>query len=605
VEGLEKALQKAERSGRPVLWYMLKWPETATLGTGDYDLYMRVTVFHEPSTVSLLNDRFVCCREQPMTGSALRNARSGKVDSNLQKESAQKAKQVGMDKFGVCEPALVFLTSDGKLLHVFDRINLFHEDLFNHVLREVLRLQGEDGREGKRTNGEGSEDSNRSELRTSLLRRYLRMDDWDRAEEQALQIQKEGTGPHVAEARIRLADIAWLRKEEGKALALWEEVVRGFPESPFAAEAAVALLGKHPLQYGMEELRALPGRWFEGLPAHTHERIVEAEIGTFVRQGVENLLRWQRSDGRWTDIPYCPMNMKPERRLNVQYAVTALSALALWEWRALSPGKIASALSQAEAVLRDHGHLAKTPYEKVYAYAHALLYWARLAQEKGGARRKEACQEAGRLLDKLSAVQSGGGWGTYLGTFTTAYVLMALAEAKTAGIEIPDGIAERGRDALIAVRSKSGSYPYSCSISQRLSRASDEKKSDTQGSSARDALCELACYLHGGSDEERLGQSVGGFIEQLGIFERVRYTDFHVPDQYNNGGFMFFHNFYPATEAVLRLSEGTQRERFRKALLSAILGYPEAGGAFVNSPNLGKTYSTALGLLSLKNLLDS
>ena len=39
-------------------------------------------------------------------------------------------------------------------------------------------------------------------------------------------------------------------------------------------------------------------------------------------------------------------------------------------------------------------------------------------------------------------------------------------------------------------------------------------------------------------------------------------------------------------------------------MLSALLSYAEANGSFMDSPNIGRSYGTAMGLLSLKNLVE-
>jgi hypothetical protein len=565
-DDLEEALKEAKSSGRPILWYGPKWPTTATYGDKDYDYYMRTTVFTEPGAVDLLNRNFVCYRDHP---------------------KKSEVRKRGLQDLAVVEPFMLFLSPEGEPIHLFDRISTFHEDLFHQVLRGVLKKQGRSEDLGVR---DGDTDSRVGEV--AQMRLYLCEGELARAQGLGERILEEAPqGPYAAEILSRLADVAWLRKEDQKAVGLWRRLVEAFPETPFGAEAAVALLGKHPLQHNVEVLGKLPGAELEGLPAHTHRTVPESEAPRLVRQALENLIRWQRSSGQWNDSPYDWPS--PEHRPNTYFAITALCATTLWQWHDRLPEGGQQALALAEGVLRDHGYLGVTAQEKVYGYTYALLYWAGVAGEGKGPQQGMARREGERLVAKLAQIQSASGtWGhEYLNPFTTSTVLRVLAQAKEIGMQVPESMMTSPVSSLLKIR-EGGGFPYHF----------NRTNAPLGASTARSPVCEYALYLQNPSiGTDTLEAAIRHYTEHISYLESLRQFDFHT-GRYGEGGHLFFYSFYPVTLALDVLPEQTAKG-YRKQLLGAMLGYPEVDGSFIDSPNIGKSYGTAMGLLILKKLL--
>ena len=80
----------------------------------------------------------------------------------------------------------------------------------------------------------------------------------------------------------------------------------------------------------------------------------------------------------------------------------------------------------------------------------------------------------------------------------------------------------------------------------------------------------------------------------------MRRNDFHSDGEL--GGFFFFHSIYHASEVVRLLPEDEQRPHWQR-FLALLQEIPELDGSFLDSHELGRSYGTAMALLTLKNAL--
>jgi hypothetical protein len=111
-------------------------------------------------------------------------------------------------------------------------------------------------------------------------------------------------------------------------------------------------------------------------------------------------------------------------------------------------------------------------------------------------------------------------------------------------------------------------------------------------------VCEAALLQLGRSDLDKLRAALAVFWDHMQQLERVRRNDFHSDGEL--GGFFFFHSVYHGSEAVRLLPPDEQpahHERF-VALLQRI---PELDGSWLDSHELGRSYGTAMALLTLAN----
>lgn len=78
----------------------------------------------------------------------------------------------------------------------------------------------------------------------------------------------------------------------------------------------------------------------------------------------------------------------------------------------------------------------------------------------------------------------------------------------------------------------------------------------------------------------------------------MRRNDFHSDGEL--GGFFFFHSVYHASEVVKLLPEAERAPHWQK-FIALLQDIPEIDGSFIDSHELGRSYGTAMALLTLRN----
>ena len=112
-------------------------------------------------------------------------------------------------------------------------------------------------------------------------------------------------------------------------------------------------------------------------------------------------------------------------------------------------------------------------------------------------------------------------------------------------------------------------------------------------------LCETVLRAFASSDDKKVAAAFRNFLAHLKELERVRKCDFHSDGQL--GGFFFWHSVFHASEAASFLPPKAQKAVHRE-LLRLVLSIPELDGSWVDSHELGKSYGTAMALLTLSNV---
>ena len=389
--------------------------------------------------------------------------------------------------------------------------------------------------------------------------------------------------------------MSWLTGDESVAVACWRELVETYPDHRCGWWAATCLLGKGALLHGCELEKALQSPLLHMLPTTTRQPLRREELGGHTYRAVDELLRMQAPEGCWKDTPYEFMGAR--HRPNTIMAITALAASALVAWQEVNLPRVDEALLRAEAYMLDHENLSPTAVEKCYAYSYCLRYWTeKLGRDGNPGELEEARQECARLGQKLAGIQHPeAAWGhEYFNPFATATALVGLAEAQSAGVEIDEGSLALARMALEAVRHPDGGFPYSF----------DRRQTPLVASAGRAPACELAILLAGGGSQPRLVAALEGFFRHQDLLQAVRVYDYHA-DRFANGGFFFWHDLLGVSEALPHLASRSRREDVSQGLLELVQEAGETGGAWMDSPNLGRTYGTAMALLTLRNIFDS
>lgn len=557
-----KAKAAAKEKNRLILWYCPRMYGLHMYRAVLTDRYMKATAFTDPSCVELIRTKFVplrmCCDEE--TGKAL-----------------------NLKPFDFVEPGFILLTPEGKIVHRVDHIRTFNADWFRALLVAVLRQNADYVRPGELDEPAGTPDEKAVALRhagdfegvlklaCSPLQKGIALLGLKRYDE-ARKTLEPLTDP---EALYHLAAIdLWTGKSPEPRL---RALMKSHPESPWAWRAAANVipgedsLPRGPLVHHFEDFFYRPS---ESLPTST--RAPGKDVDLTVRRAVEFLLDAQWDDGMWRDSRYAYW---PDAKIlpNVWMAVTALSALALSEWRDVDPVRIDAALKKADAVLRDDKRINADRNEESYALAFRLHYFAA----------KKDLPTLNRIVARLAVMQdSQGFWAhEYPNPFITAVVVHALETARKAGAEVPGPLYRRAAEALMSTRGSGGRQTYRC----------DGQPPDNEKSSmSRTAICELALVECGKLEKPAVAAGVEAYWKFVDRLEAVRLCDYHSDGRL--AGFFYFHAGFHTLEAA-RAAGGETLASSSKRFRERLLGNPEWDGSFVDSHEIGKSYGTAVALL--------
>ena len=97
------------------------------------------------------------------------------------------------------------------------------------------------------------------------------------------------------------------------------------------------------------------------------------------------------------------------------------------------------------------------------------------------------------------------------------------------------------------------------------------------------------------SKKEAVAASLEVSFKHHGLLERVRKYDDHA-DAHHNGGFFFWYDQYGRALAARAIGDAAAMAKQKEI----VLAIPEIDGCWVDSHELGRTYGTAMALLTLK-----
>ena len=600
---LEQAKKTAREKNRLILWYCPRIPGSHMYRAALLDGYARIAFFSDPAVVDLIRSKFV----------PLRMA----CDETI-------AASVGLKFPGFIEPGFLFLTPDGKVVHTMDRIRTFNAEWIRAACIAVL--QGHEAYNAPA--GDSIEDLIRGGDDAKALER-ANVDQKARLYRHAGRYRDVlglSCAPiHKGLAALALGDLDGARRmlaseESPEALyhravievasgrnpdGLWKALVERHPESVWAWRAAAqrALdrdgLRRGPLLHFYEDFSAVSPQGLVSTTCRPGSGVEET-----ARRAVEFLLRAQREDGSWNDARYSYGWAKymilrrtkagllppdyvvwPDKTVhpNVYLAVTALSALALAEWRDAAPERIDAALRKAEAYVDDDARVATGCCEECFAEMFRLMYYTK---KKDVARMNHVVSRLGKLQDE------DGFWGhEYPSAFATGAVAHAVAAARRAGADVPNVLLGRAADALLKTRRDGGRQDYR--------HEAGKPQSSEKNSSGRTALSELALLECGRGSPENVAAGVEIYWKHASKLDAIRVTDYHSDEEL--AGFFYFYALYHTVESARALEESA-RDRHLEKFRAKILSLPEMDGSFVDSHELGKSYGTAMALLILNRV---
>lgn len=354
------------------------------------------------------------------------------------------------------------------------------------------------------------------------------------------------------------------------------------------------------------------------------EPVTESRVREVIHRAVDYLVKHQNANGSWgspapnmfLDI-YSPV---PGSHQAYEVASSALALSGLLEVGGERPGVAGAVRRGADWLLENHRVKRVNPrvLYNTWAHAYALEAFARLlereADESRMARYRAAAREAVSLLERFQYVD--GGWGYYdfgvrtrkpghgqANSFTTATVLVALAMARDAGIEVPERLVKPAVRMLRMSRLPGGAYSYSFNFDFRMPWGVNKP----EGSLARTPACQAALLAWDDPVPKRRVAAALDRLEQSGHFLLIarKYPRPHEA-WFQNSGYFCFYGYYYATSLLDRVGPEA-RARHQARIAAHLVPLQEEDGSFWDYQLFGyhKAYGTGYVLVALGRCLSA
>ena len=343
---------------------------------------------------------------------------------------------------------------------------------------------------------------------------------------------------------------------------------------------------------------------------------VEASI----RRGVDFLLLRQNKDGSWgTARRTKALNIVapvPGSHWSYRAATTALAVSALLE-TGDPRAEVGSAIDRGEAWLLEwlpkiRRGSAGVMYS-VWAHAYGIQALVRMhGRDPDDRRRRRGIEkQIAQQIDLLARDESvGGGWGYYnflyntqkpvlmMTSFTSATVLIAFAEAKQIGIDVPQKLVDAGLHNLRLQQKPDFSYLYHEGHWLRPLGGINRPG----GSLGRSQVCNLALRLWG--DKKITDQVMIDWLDRL--VARNLWLDIGrkrpIPHEsyFKVAGYFYYYGHYYAAYCVEQVAV-QQRPRLKDHLAVLMLKHQDKDGCWWDYPlfDYHQQYGTAFAVMTL------
>ncbi|MCP5023595.1 MAG: hypothetical protein GY930_17730 [bacterium] len=480
-------------------------------------------------------------------------------------------------------PALIFALPTGKCIHACKRIAVLSAPMMRAMLYAVLRKG-----KVKRISPFKQTAAPKLELVWTALRRA----DLAGARKALASVELESNSPRFFEAVYLRGHVADAFGELDEARRHWSQATSENPDGPWGGKAGLRLKERGPRWAEWETLLAFD---FEPLAETTEVGASPQEISRALSAGVRYLLSQQQNDGGWADPMYdVTLAAGPGSQYDRTVARTGLVVDALLTARGQVPEleeKIDAAIKRGVACV---GRFADDPKPHARQLTYALHLQVALLKAKVGDQTL-ARDRATRLIGSLRKIQSeGGGWSympARIHSFNTAPVLLLLTEASDLGIELPPEMAQEAAAFIegLRVKDEPRNFSYAATIPFSL-----------KASSCRTALCELA--LHEFTDDRKidpLRKGIALFFEfEPGVRSTTKVYETYFSNHVLHDAYHYYFGHYYVARALTHLPKRAAR-RLAKEQMEIVLSQCELDGSFVDAQMQGKSYSTAMALLTL------
>jgi len=338
-----------------------------------------------------------------------------------------------------------------------------------------------------------------------------------------------------------------------------------------------------------------------------------------IESGLAFLVESQNEDGSWGGVKNATFTSgfaNPATYDTWQIGTTGLATRALLELD--TTGRHAEELDRALDFLLETANPprpAEWDVDNNWSLVYGLDAVAKALQHPRyaeGERRAELVAGAEEMLAGLKQYQSPrGGWGYYSSagagwqpewatSFTTAVAVLAMLEARGAGLELDEKVFRAAVKALHYARLPNGAYNYDVSAVPRHMRM--ESINQVKGSLGRIQVCNLALYRAGDEEitEEDLVWGLEQFVKHHKFLDVARNKPIPHEAYYANAAYFYLFAHYYAAQVLQVLPDET-RAKFAPFVQDGILAARQQDGAMWDFwiASHTKPYGTAFGTLGL------
>jgi hypothetical protein len=345
------------------------------------------------------------------------------------------------------------------------------------------------------------------------------------------------------------------------------------------------------------------GEWTKGAPlefdplAHTTEvDATKQPIDRILGRAADVLLVLQSEDGGWHNPAFdVRTNSGAGTTWDYEVARTGLVVDALLSLRERLPKRKIVLEAAARRGIELVGKFADAPQPWIWQATYALHLQVALLRSDLDAEKPKARERAARLVTTLVGLQQDGGW-SYMPSprthsFNTAPVLLLFGELQALGVDVPKDAVTKAQGFLASLRNPADERDYWYAPAMKF---------EPRAASCRSALCELALLDAGDKGAvRRLEPAIEFFFEHEAGARSVTkvYESFLSPKSLQDAYHYYFGHYYVA-RALARLPK-ENAAKLAQRQLAILRKQVEADGSFVDAQAQGKSYSTAMAVLTL------
>lgn len=196
-----------------------------------------------------------------------------------------------------------------------------------------------------------------------------------------------------------------------------------------------------------------------------------------------------------------------------------------------------------------------------------------------------------------------GAWSYYQTgavTFGTATAIMALFDAQSIGVDVPQDAIDRGVRFILSQKIMNDLNEESFTYTQGGNRG---PAGDIRGAIGRVCACELAMQRAGKHKPEELTEAVELFVKRRGELDRVRgYPGNHFVRSFMNAAYYFLYGHYYSAKAASQLKDAKDRAKHGAFIQEALLKTQHPEGTWTDHEAWGQLYGTAMAMMALGEL---